>query len=495
MGVDPLFARLSQVRHIVVVMMENRSFDQMLGYLKRDGLPGVNGLNGDELNLDADRKPVEVFEWGFGQSVLHPPQGQTGKILDACHSKECVQEQLADDNGGFVTNFVATRKDAHGGPVDLGPQHRRLPMGYYAKQHLPTYDFLARQFCVCDAWHSSVPGDTWPNRLFALAGREGPKALPGVLKLLPALFKRQLSLLRHAPIYKVEAFTRQLAEGQWRWYSHDAATLRAADPRYRRFGDIDGDNFAFFDRQQASLLTHVLEAGIVSPDSFLDDCASERLREISWIDPNFVDLHVLETSSNDDHPPSDIRAGQAFILEVYEALSNSAAWEDTLLVVLYDEHGGFYDHVPPPPLPFDDRSGQATFGVRVPALVVGPRVANSVCHELFDHTALIKTIIMRFAADPERAIARMGPRVAWAPHLGRVLLDDPRTDIPEPREARSAIDAWLLEARASRRGSRERGHSSAPDGAGRPFALHEFQEDFVRFALAMRALGLPPGQP
>jgi phospholipase C len=137
----------------------------------------------------------------------------------------------------------------------------------------------------------------------------------------------------------------------------------------------------------------------------------------------------------------------------------------------------------------------STYGVRVPALIVGPRVASGVCHRLVDHTTLIKTILERFAADPEQAIARMGPRVAHASLLGVVLLDDPREDIPEPQEAREAIAAWSIEARASRRGTAGVRHSSAPDGAGHPFDLHEFQEDFVRFALAMRAIGLPPGQP
>jgi phospholipase C len=213
-----------------------------------------------------------------------------------------------------------------------------------------------------------------------------------------------------------------------------------------------------------SLLTQALEETIVSPDSFLDDCAGERLRDVSWIDPNFVDLSVLDRSSNDDHPPSDVRAGQAFVLEIYEALRHSTDWEDTLLVIVYDEHGGFYDHVAPPALPFDDGSGYATYGLRVPALLVGPRVARRVCHRLFDHTTLIKTILQRFAADPHQAIARMGTRVAHAPHLGVVLLDEPRSDIPEPEEAREAIDAWSVEARASRRAS-ERGFSAAPDGS------------------------------
>jgi phospholipase C len=495
MATDPARARLSQIRHIAVVMMENRSFDQMLGYLKRDGLSDVNGLEGYEVNFDASDKPVPVFEWGSDETASHPPQDHTGKILDPCHSRQCVQQQLAEDNGGFVRNFIATRKDSAGQPVSLGPQYRRLPMGYYSSRHLPTYDFLARNFCVCDAWHSSVPGDTWPNRLFALAGREGRRALPSNLERARALFKRRLPLLQDAPIFNVEAFTRQLAQEQWRWYSYDPATLRAADARYRKFGDLDRENFAFFDRQKASLLTRVLEEAIVSPDSFLDDCASERLRDVSWIDPNFVDLDVLDPNSNDDHPPSDVRAGQAFVLDIYEALRNSAEWEDTLLVVVYDEHGGFYDHVAPPALAFDDGSGYSTYGVRVPALVVGPRVAREVCHRVFDHTTLIKTILQRFAAAPEQAIARMGPRVARAPHLGVVLLDDPRSDIPEPEEAREEIDSWSIEARASRRGSQDVGYSPAPDGAGRPFALHEFQEDFVKFALAMRAMGLPPGQP
>jgi phospholipase C len=234
MPTDPALARLSQVRHIGVVMMENRSFDQMLGYLKQDGLPDVDGFEGDEVNLDAYGKPVEVFDWAADETAFHPPHGHGGRILDPCHSKECVHEQLGDDNGGFVKNSLATRKDSAGKPVSLAPEYRRLPMGYYTRQHLPTYGFPVRNFCVCDAWHSSVPGDTWPNRLFALAGREGPRVLPGLLKRLRERFGHQLHVLADAPIYEVEAFTRQLSDEQWRWYSHDPATLRAGDARYRR---------------------------------------------------------------------------------------------------------------------------------------------------------------------------------------------------------------------------------------------------------------------
>ena len=94
-----------------------------------------------------------------------------------------------------------------------------------------------------------------------------------------------------------------------------------------------------------SWLTQALEAAIVTHDSFLDDAAKGELRDVSWIDPNFIDLSVLDPNSNDDHPPSDVKAGQALVLELYEALANSPNWEDTVLVIVYDEHGGFYDHV------------------------------------------------------------------------------------------------------------------------------------------------------
>jgi phospholipase C len=495
MSTSPDVKRLGEIRHIVVLMMENRSFDHMLGYLKRSGMPDVRGLDGTESNPDVNGLEQTVFEWREAETVFHPAQDETGKILDPCHSLDCVTQQLADGNRGFVKNFVKTRENVKKERVEIPSEYHRFPMGYYGAQHLPTYDFLARHYCVCDAWHSSVPGDTWPNRLFALAGREVPREPESLFERLLDDIKKALPGLKNAPIFDVEAFTRELAEDKWRWYSHDPATLRAADGRYREFSDPKRANFAFFNRQRISLITEVLETPIVTPDSFLDDAASDKLRNVSWIDPNFIDLRVLDPSSDDDHPPSDIRAGQALALEVYDALSNSRDWDDTLLVIVYDEHGGFYDHVTPPPLSFDDGSGHKTYGVRVPALIIGPRVSAGVSHELFDHTTLINTILTRFAEQPEAAIAQMGPRVAHANHLGVLLGDQPRTDIPQPDDAHAQIAAWREKARGKRRGTTEKGHSTAIDGAGRPFSLHDFQEDFVKFALAMRHAGLPSGEP
>jgi phospholipase C len=120
-------------------------------------------------------------------------------------------------------------------------------------------------------------------------------------------------------------------------------------------------------------------------------------------------------------------------------------------------------------------------------------VRNHVSHEVFDHTSLIATILRRFAADPEKAIAAMPKRVRDAPHLGSLLEDAPRTDLEATAPLRAAITDWRREARERRR-ARKGEASAAPDGAGHPFELHDFQEEFARLALLLRR-ALPPGQP
>jgi len=492
---DEALRRLQGVKHIVVLMMENRSFDQMLGFLQNEGLD-VEGIAGAKPNFDKDGNEYKPFEWGPGETTPPIPPGHKPKILDPCHSPSCVENQLRDENGGFVRNFAHTRKDENGNAVELSPEFLKVPMGHFGAGHLPVYRHLAHNFCVCDRWHSSIPGDTWPNRLYSLAGREGPSIghKPG---LLGELLKDVKGLpviggLSGAPIFEVEAFTRQLHDSQWRWYSHDPATLRAADGSYRDFKHLKRDNFAYFNRKKIGLVTEGLEAGIVTHDSFLDDAAKGELRDVSWIDPNFIDLSVLDPSSNDDHPPSDVKAGQALVLEIYEALASSPNWEDTVLVIVYDEHGGFYDHVAPPPV--NDRSGYETLGVRVPALIVGPRVSPSVCHETFEHTSLIKTILQRFAANPDHAIGAMPERVQRAPNLGVLLEAEPRTDLEPRDQLHEEMANWRRGARRERRAG-DRKPSESFDGAGHPLELHDFQHEFAQFALAMRDAGLPSGQP
>jgi phospholipase C len=486
MSPDTASNPLAAIKHIVVLMMENRSFDHMLGYLGLPGgIEGVDGLQNARPNFAADGAEYPPYAYGPGETAFHKPGEPFDESLDPCHSPECVAEQLSEFHGvkpgGFVKNFIEQKHPPE--------EWRGLPMGHYTAESVPVYDFLARQFCVCDAWHSSIPGDTWPNRLYSLAGKAGPKVHFGLLEELADLVTGKVPSI---PIFEVEAFTRRLEDAQWRWYSDDPATLRGADKEYRSF-DVRRENFAFFDRKLVGEITQLLEDPFTSHESFLDDAANGHLREVSWIDPNFVNLHTLDPLSNDDHPPSDILAGQELVLELYDALTKTADWDDTLLVVCYDEHGGFYDHVNPPPV--NDGSGYPTYGVRVPALVIGPRVKREVSNRLFDHTSLIKTILLRFAADPRQALAQMPARVQAAPDLGVLLQDEPRRDIPSHEALHAVIDAWRNRARAERRVSATGGPSSAVDGAGHRLALTDIQKEFALFVGALRKKGLPAGRP
>jgi phospholipase C len=501
--------RLRALKHIVVVMMENRSFDHMLGYLSQEGMTGVDGLTGEEFNFGPDGRKIRVQPFDAADQKLQRHGEALQKKLDPDHSVAGVRTQLGpgypktphpSGNGGFVKSFVDSRNPKDKITSDLW----MVPMGYYTSKDVPVYDHLARQYCVCDRWYSSVPGDTWPNRLFAATGREGPKVgkssdLWQVITDLPPL--RQL---RSLPIYDQPAFTRRLEDGQWRWYSHDPGTLRLIDAHYRQLDDPMRDNFAFFDRRKVGFVTEAASVGIVRGNSFLDDAAENKLPQVSWIDPNFIDVSVLDTQSNDDHPPSDIRAGQAFVFEVYNALMHSKDWKDTLMIVTYDEHGGFYDHVAPPKVANGDQSTHKTYGLRVPTLVVGPRVRRQVLHEpkpsqsgdqpQFDHTSIIKTILLAFARDPDAALAEMPVRVQRAPHLGH-LLGAARKDIDDPRNVRDLINTWRAEATQRRRAQLRKDGTAralAPDGAGQPVVLTEFQRDVHNAVTAMKRAGLNP---
>jgi phospholipase C len=477
----PDIGSLSKIKHIVVLMMENRSFDHMLGYLMNDGMPDVNGLAGDESNRDTSGKQRRVF--------AYPPEPFPDSF-DPCHAPDCARDQLKGGNGGFVRNFekwMAKRKITP--PPDPG-----YVMGHYTAQHLPVYDFLARNFCVCDAWHSSIPGDTMPNRLYSIAGREADPvgtALGDLISWLPASVRDEFA---KAPVYDIPAFTRQLKDGDWRWYSHDPATLRAVDGRYRSFPNLERDNFAWFDKKEIGLGMRLGELPIVLDDSFLDDAAKGNLRKVSWIDPNFVNLRVFDTSSDDDHPPSHVHAGQQLVLTLYDSLARSPHWQDTLLIITYDEHGGFYDHVHPPQVAPGDGSNYPTLGIRVPALVVGPRVRKEVCHTQFDHTSLIATILRRFAAKPDQAVANMGARTKAAADVSGCVGSAVRDDIPSHSYLHDVLAGRRLEARALRR-PRTGGPSPAADGAGHDMELHDFQSEFLRFAMLMRHAGLLPGTP
>jgi phospholipase C len=224
--------------------------------------------------------------------------------------------------------------------------------------------------------------------------------------------------------------------------------------------------------------------------------AGGKLPPVSWIDPHFKDLRVLGPDSNDDHPPSDVLAGQDLILTVYHALSSNAdIWPKTLLIITYDEHGGFYDHVAPPPAT-DDHPGFQRHGVRVPALLVSPLVTpgSTSTHLLgpdvhFDHTSIMKTIFTRFC-QVDGQIPAMTARAAASNHLGYLLTDGgPRPDVPDHSSAARTLTDWRVNWAEAR-------FSDDPLAAANPpHVLTDYQNEFYEMARVLRQAGLPGGHP
>ncbi len=473
---DPAAARLDQIEHIVVVMLENRSFDHMLGYLS---LPASEGGKG-RTDIDGLTGPQDNYNEYAGERVaIHhlTKTAYTGEAEDPDHSGESVDEQLAQGGQGFVKNFARISQQ-RAAKLKVPVPESGLVMGYYNADELPVYDHLASEYCVVDRWFSSVPGATWPNRLYSIAGRaEGSRND------------------KEPPLYELPSFPRYLDQHDvdWRWYSFDPATLRAVDPAYRL---SNHHRFAFLDSRKLSTAERAVGALTEEGPSFLDDVATGELPAVSWIDPRFKDLRVLGPDSNDDHPPSDLIAGQDLILTIYHALSAADSWSKTLLVITYDEHGGFYDHVAPPAAVDEDPEFQR-LGVRVPALIVSPLVAKgSTSSKLlgndfhFDHTSLIKTILTRFCHN-DGQIPELTARVAAANHLGHLL-----TDPGAPVRDILADHAPLIDRMTAwRTGWAEARYEDPLAAGGRPKPLTDFQTGFYNMARLLRHAGLPGGHP
>ena len=470
---------MQEIEHVVVLMLENRSFDHMLGYLSLEGgRADVDGLRADMANVaEGQRYPVQRL------GSTHLPDGH----WDLDHSGSATRLQIGGGAmDGFAASYAQTLRAR--GMADADPG---VAMGYYDAQDLPVYDHLAEHFCVCDRWHSSVPGATWPNRLYAVAGSAAG-----------SLDDQKL------PLYDKPSFVRHLdaAGVSWRWYGYDIGTLRCVDREYL-LGHHD--RFAYVQKLKLAFQARAEEAAFVDADaaSFLEDAARGNLPAVSWIDPNFKDLNLVCTPPNDDHPPSDVQEGQELVFLVYNALATSPQWERTLLLIVYDEHGGFFDHVAPPEHPPDDDPQTfSRYGVRVPAIVVSPWVAaRSVSSTLFDHATIAKTILGRFCASEldRRSGAGalihwlqdghphyMGKRVAAAADLGGLLTEP----APRPAPDRSALVDWVAE----RHGARTRRLLQAPAQMLRPAERHQvtdLQAGILAAAQELRRNDHPAGQP
>lgn len=416
--------RVGQIDHIVVLMMENRSFDHMLGYLALQGKP-ARGLTGNETNSIPEGSPP--------YRVHHLTE--TGGIPTPPHDFDHAIEQIA---GGAMSGFAASSAKRRS-VTDAG-----AIMGYFNEAELPMYNFLADQFAICDAWFSSHPGSTFANRFCVTTGQT------------PELDNFDLGDERIGYFKGVSIFDVLSNAGvDWAYAEGNVGFLRIFD-RYR------------------------LDVGHVIPytDHFnrgLDDTFEQRVHEgrlpaVSFIDPRFIDFPP-DSDANDDLPPADVCLGQKLVKRVYDLLSSATqTWPRTLLIVTYDEHGGFFDHVPPPGTPFaDDPSplprvhpdGVDHLGVRVPAFIVSPWVDAGVITTPFDHTTVIKTIMERFVST-ERANVGLSSRSAQANSLLAQLRTSARTAVPLSPEFDCAL------------GPTVRGPATGDD-----------------FQTAMRLLGLP----
>jgi phospholipase C len=398
--------QLPAIKHVVQLMMENRSFDQMLGFLYESsnnrsptGQP-FEGLTGNESNPDDAGRDVKVFPiTGDSKHPYLMPGADPGELFQdtsfQLFSTDDPAPGQAPTNDGFVTNFkAAIASDLARGFKDSLPD--TLPsdiMGMYTPEMLPVMSALARGFAVCDHWFASVPTQTIPNRAFASAATSQGR-LDNKVKVFtcPSIFGR----LSDAGL-------------DWAIYGYNSEPLARTD--FPDTLDADESHFGHF-------------------RDFQDRAAAGTLPAYVFLEPDFG------PSGNSQHPNYDVALGEQLFRDVYDALRNGPGWNDTLLIITYDEHGGNYDHVPPPwgAVPPDDSAGEfgfdfTRFGVRVPALLVSPRIAAGTVFRaasgVIDHTSVLKTLEVRWELDPLTA------RDAAAPDLGDVLtLETPRTDDP-----------------------------------------------------------------
>jgi len=398
--------QLSAIKHIIQLMLENRSFDQMLGFLYAgtSNLAPNNqpydGLTGNESNPDDLGRQIQVFK--IDETSPHPylmPGADPGEGFFNTNYQlfrtDTPAPGATPTNQGFVINFkaaIASDQSRNFKDTLPGTDPSEI-MGMYSPQMLPIMSGLAKGFAVCDQWFASAPTQTIPNRAFAAAGTSQGH-LDNKVKVFtcPSIFGR----LSDAGI-------------DWAIFGYNRDPLTRLD--FPDTQTADESHFGHFRDFKARA-----EAGTLPAYCFLE--------------PDFG------ATGNSQHPNYDVSLGEKLIHDVYYAVKDGPGWNDTLLLITYDEHGGNYDHVPPPSgaVPPDNSLGEwdfdfTRFGVRIPALLISPRIAPGTIFRAkrgtIDHTSALKTIELRWGLDALTA------RDKVAPDLGDVLtLSEPRTDDP-----------------------------------------------------------------
>ena len=399
---------LDAVEHLVVLMLENRSLDHLLGWQYADagtvspaGQP-FEGLTGQESCPGTDGTPVAAYRLTTDTEALYfMPGADPGEGYAATNSQLWGSTAAPVDGStppmqGFVTDYAQAIKDnnAKGWYVVPGTTESMI-MGCHTPATLPVLSTLATGFAVCDHWYGSAPTMTMPNRAFACAGTSQGRLDDRTKKFtVPSIFGALST--KGVP---------------WKIYGDTTTPLTKLD-----FPDTSAAPDTNF-----GLLT-----------DFQADAAAGRLPAYAFLEPRW------SSTGNSEHPNYDVALGEQLILDVYRALRDGPDWDSTLFVLTYDEHGGCYDHVPPPwgAVPPDDSAGQfgfdfTRFGPRVPTVLVSPLIPAGTVFRVpagstpLDHTSLLATIEKRWGVAP------LTKRDAAAPDVGAALsLRTPRTDDP-----------------------------------------------------------------
>jgi phospholipase C len=392
-----------RIKHIVVLMLENRSFDHMLGLLMRD-IPDLRGIRGgDYSNRDKNGTRFDVTDGAEyqGQFPVDPP-----------HEFEDVEVQLyggGDPRPALPTmeGFALSYQRGGGDPAKV--------MRCFRPEQLPALTALAKHYLVCDNWFASVPASTPPNRQFAHFGTSFGQV------------DSTLIWLGHGKgIYgRLEAAKKR---GRIYYFSPQSGTFGMTFLGSKHFG-LYGD--------------------------FIADCQKGTLPDYAFVEPPYHDQRD-GTLAADQHPDNFVLAGDRFMWDVYKAIrSNDEVWRSTLLLLVWDEHGGLFDHVQPPRLPYGDsfRSIKPKFdfdqlGVRVGAVVVSPYVKPGVDHTLFEHASIPASVTQQFIGDPGHYAPYLREKKAntMLPLLADIA---PRMEWPRVNGAPTAKAAPALGAPAS----------------------------------------------
>jgi len=407
---------LNNIQRFVVLMLENRSFDHLMGFLKASN-PNVAGLTGTESNPADPNSPASPAVTVTRASAYAMP-------FDPSHEFCDVQKQLyGPDPSGKLCSNPPTDPAAMNGFLYCGnqvAQSANVPgqgprvMECFQPDQLPVMTALVQEFALFNFWYSSLPGPTWPNRFFVHAATSGGLTdSPGTLQITTGF------TFQNGTLYAALAN----AGKDWRIY-HDGLPQTAG---------IDSLRLAYVD----PFTRHFREMKY-----FAQDVQDGILPEYTFIEPNY-DTGENFVNGNSMHPLNDVREGEKLVKSIYETLRGSNYWQDTMLIITFDEHGGFYDHVSPPAtVPTGDDSrysnpqhsfGFNRLGIRVPTLVIsaytpkGLIIGNSETDAVtvFDHSSIVATVAKRFS------FPNLTKRDAAANTLEpAVSLDAPRTDAP-----------------------------------------------------------------